>query len=85
MNALSFEERQAMEEDIHGVASVIEETPEFVAKKIEEMQLCLANLNSGQRQAWDRAVFLRPGLAEDERFHLMFLRARDFGPTMRLY
>jgi len=38
MNALTFAERRAMEEDIRGVADIIEETPEFVKKKIEEMQ-----------------------------------------------
>jgi len=78
MNSLTFAERQAMEEDIHGVADVIEETPEFVSSKIEEMKQALANLNSQQRQAWDRAVFLRPALALDGLFHLIFLRARRF-------
>jgi len=78
MNTLSFAERQAMEEDIHGVADVIEETSEFVTKKIEEMRQALASLSSIQRQSWDRAVFLRPGLAKDRGLHLIFLRARQF-------
>jgi len=78
MNALTFAERQAMEEDIHGVSDVIEETPDFVIEKIEAMKVALRGLNPQQRQAWDRAVFLRPPLAEDRRFHLIFLRARRF-------
>jgi len=69
MNSLSFAERQAVEEDIHGVSDVIKETPDFVTEKIEEMKQALAKVNSQQRQAWDRAVFLRPAFAEDVRFH----------------
>jgi len=48
MNALSFEQRQAMEEDIHGVSDVIEETPEFVKGKIK-MREALSNLMTHQR------------------------------------
>jgi len=78
MNVLSFAERQAMVEDIHGVLDVIEETTELVAQSIEEMKQVLGRMNSQQREAWDRAVFLRPALADDQRFHLIFLRARRF-------
>jgi len=78
LNALSFSERQAMEEDIHGVAEVIQERPELVTAKIEEMLQALAKIDPQRRQAWDRAIFLRPALMEDRRLHLMFLRARRF-------
>jgi len=81
MNALSFAERQVLEEDIHGVADKIEETPEFIAKKVEEMVEAMAKLNTRQQQALDRAVFLRPSLAEGVNFHLIFLRARRFRPV----
>jgi len=77
MNALTFEERQYMEEDVHGVADVIEETPEFVTQKIEEMKVFL-EANKSPKRAWDRAVFLRPALADDRRLYLMFLQARRF-------
>lgn len=80
MNALSFLERQAMEADIHGVSDIIKETPEFVQDNIVQMQQALATLNGRQRQAWDRAVFLRPALANDQELHLMCLRARRFRP-----
>jgi len=78
LNALSFGERQRVEEDIHGVADVTEETFDYVSAKIEEMQQALSRLSPQQRQAWDRAVFLRPAFAEDPKFHLMFLRAHRF-------
>jgi len=80
LNALTFAERQAMEADIHGVDDVIEETPVFVADKIEKMRQALERINSRQRQAWDRAVFLRPALARNDTVHLTFLRARRFRP-----
>jgi len=78
MNALTFAERQIVEEDIHGVADIIEETTEFVMEKIKEMQKAIGRLDGMKRQAWDRAVFLRPALSEDHNIHLMFLRARRF-------
>jgi len=79
MNALTFAERQNMEEDIHSVADVIEETTEFVTQKIEEMKVILdMKFTSKQKLAWDRAVFLRPTFIDDRRFYLMFLRARRF-------
>jgi len=80
LNAMSFAERQAMEADIHGVNDVIEETPEFMTDKIKKMRQALDFVNPRRRQAWDRAAFLRPGLAEDRSMHLMFLRARRFRP-----
>jgi len=82
MNAMSFAERAAMEEDIHGVADVIEEEPEFVMKKIQAMQEALGRLDSKRLLAWDRAVFLRPGLADDRRFHLIFFTCTSI-PTCR--
>jgi hypothetical protein len=67
-----------MEEDIHGVSDVVQETEEFLASKMKEMIEALAKLSSRERQAWDRAVFLRPALAQDRKLHLMCLRARRF-------
>ena len=37
---------------------------------------------SAKRDAYDRAVFLRPMLEQDDKFHLMFLRAQRFSPYM---
>ena len=81
LNSMTFQERQTMEEEIHGVSTVIKETPEFVEQKIQEMmaQLEIIPQNEG-RSAWDRAVFLRPALGSDKEHFLMFLRARRFDP-----
>ena len=80
MNALTFDERKAIEEDIHGVSDVIEETEELVACSIAQMKEAVINLPVRLRQAWDRAVFLRPALSEDRKLYLMCLRARQFRP-----
>jgi len=81
MNALSFDERQSLEADIHGVSDIIDETPTFVEENIALMKKALVELNCRQRQAWDRAVFLRPSLSEDQGLYLMCLRARRFRPS----
>ena len=80
MNMLTFDERKAIEEDIHGVSDVIEETEELVACSIAQMKVELGTLSHRDRQAWDRAVFLRPALSEDRKLYLMCLRARQFRP-----
>jgi len=78
MNALSFEERHQMEEDIHGVADMIEETETFIREKMDEMWAALDVMSETKKVAWDRAVFLRPSFAKDRSLHLMFLRAARF-------
>jgi len=80
MNALTFEERHRIEQDIHGVADIIEETDEFVDEKILEMKESLSMIPDIKKTAWDRAVFLRPSLASDRPLHLMLLRAMRFNP-----
>jgi len=78
LNALSFEERHKMEEDIHGVADAVEETDAFVNTRMKEMRSALDMIPNNRKEAWDRAVFLRPSLAWDRPLHLMFLRAARF-------
>jgi len=68
----------SMGTQVHGVSDVIEETSEFVAAKILQMRQVLDNMSVVRRQAWDRAVFLRPALSEDQQLYLMCLRARHF-------
>lgn len=81
LNSMTFQERQAIEEDIHGVSEVIQETEDFVTQKIAEMNVSLNHMPvSANRNAWDRAVYLKPGLKHDRDHFLMFLRARSFVP-----
>lgn len=81
MNALTFQERQSMEEDIHGVGGVIDETPILVETTIARMMEEVDRMPLYRRDAWDRATFLKPSLLKDERLFLMILRARRFDAT----
>lgn len=87
MNALTFEEREKISEDIHGVSGVIEEPEPFIRDKIKAFHEVIANLSAQvvKRAAWDRAVFLRPSLASDRDLALLFLRATRFEPTQYLW
>jgi hypothetical protein len=80
MNALTVAEREQVYDEIHGVADVIEETPQFVSTSLFKMREELARLPRRSRIILDRAVFLKPGIVIDDRFHMMFLRACRFDP-----
>jgi hypothetical protein len=80
MAALSMEEREKVLDDIHGVAQVQEETPEFVAQCIYQMDLALSKIPKSKRRALDRAIFLKPSILTDEKFKLMFLRSDLYDP-----
>ena len=75
LNALTVREREDVYDEIHGVAKVAEETPEFRANVLQEFQVALAKVAKRKRKALDRALFLKPSIQSDEAFQLMFLRA----------
>jgi hypothetical protein len=81
MNELSFEEREKVLEEVHGVDKTREETPEFVAASIEAFDQALSSRSRTKRsRAMERAFFLRPGLKTNNNTHfkLLFLRAEYF-------
>lgn len=82
MQALTFQERTFVMDDIHLVAGRTDETEDFIAKKTQAVIQVLANHSRKrvQRAAWDRAVFLRPLLAVDKEHYMTFLRAKSYDP-----
>ncbi len=80
MNTLSVEQREKIYEEIHGVGRTIDETPELISSSLEQMRKDLAQIPKRRRAVLDRALFLRPAIASDDAFHLMFLRACRFDP-----
>lgn len=80
MQGLSFQERQRVTEDVHLASGQVKETEEFVTTKVKELIDVINNHSKKrvQRDAWDRAVFLRPALAKDRDHHLAFLRAKNY-------
>ena len=108
LRSLTFQEREAISDEIHGVGnSVVEETVERVLEALKSLrENYLSNRQhsvttgatttnnspnasrqdqhtlSAKREAYDRAVFLRPMLENDDKLHLMFLRAQRFNPRL---
>jgi hypothetical protein len=75
LNELSFKEREKVFEEVHGVAELIDETPEFVSQCLAHFRDELSKVSRQKRKTLDRAIFLKPSLERDTRFQLMFLRA----------
>jgi hypothetical protein len=80
MYELSVQEREKILDDIHGVAQAQEETPEFVARCLEDLDKAISLLSKGKRKSLDRAIFQSPSLQHDAKFKLMFLRSDAYNP-----
>ena len=77
--SLSMQERVHILEDIHGVASVPHEDPEFVENCLVQMENEINQLK--RKDFYSKALFLAPSRVKDAAFRLMFLRATDFDPS----
>jgi hypothetical protein len=84
---LSLEDRERVCEDMHGVSDAINETPEFVANSLSEMQDQLLMLQKNAALLSElpcHAIQLAEqqdyNFVNDPRLRLMFLRADDFHP-----
>jgi hypothetical protein len=81
MNELSVNEREKVCDDIHGVAEIPVEAPEFVAECVARFDQALTELpQKMRRKALERAFFLKPDLDKDTKFKLLFLRADYYDP-----
>jgi hypothetical protein len=76
LNQLSMKEREEVYHDIHGVAEIIEETPEFVEIKLKELELELAKIPI--KDAYNQAKEKSQEYVTSIRQCLMFLRADRF-------
>jgi hypothetical protein len=76
LTQLSLRERTGIEEEIHGVADAINETPEFLNKRLVAFQEDIDGIR--KKPAYERAMFLAPSYVTCPRFRLMFLRADRF-------
>ena len=87
LKRLTLQEREKVTDDIHGIAKVADETPEFVKEhvaKFDEEIMKLRrrhgrNKSSDFAAAYEKARFLNPHLVlHDAEFKLMFLRGDGF-------
>jgi hypothetical protein len=86
MFELSMNERDKVLQDVHGVADVIEETPEFIkerrAQLLHELNKLVANHKHKQTTAaYEQALQQNTNYVQSERFQLLFLRADRWDPT----
>jgi hypothetical protein len=75
-NQLTLQRREQVQEEVHGVASNIQEEDEFVNKCLSELDEELRIIR--KRSAYDKAVFLNPSYVKNRDFGLMFLRSEYF-------
>jgi hypothetical protein len=80
LNTLSLQERQQVEEEVHGVADEIKEDAPFVEEKLEELNIQINKIR--RKPAYDLALFLYPAFVTDRAFLLMFLRSEGFVVTL---
>jgi hypothetical protein len=78
LNQLTFQEREGIFEEFHGVHnSAVDETPDFVERKLAALEREIQSIP--HKPAYDRAVRLNSAYVRDEQgFRLPFLRAEHF-------
>lgn len=78
LNRLSFTERSAIDEEIHGVDWTEKETPELVEEKLVALQDELDKIR--HKPAYDEAIRISNSYIGSPKFRLMFLRADYLDP-----
>ena len=76
LNAMSFNERERMYEEIHGIDQEFIETPQLIATCLAEFELELQNLK--QKPAYNLACDRSTNFVADPKLRLMFLRCERF-------
>ena len=76
LNHLSSTEREEVLYDVHGVSNVVEETPEFVARRLEDLNVNICKTRD--KAAYDLAEALNKEFVQDRRLRLQFLRSCAF-------
>lgn len=81
LNKLSFNCRESINEEIHGVCSLaIEETPEMVAMSLEQLASAIEKIPAADKQGYLQSQQLFPNnrYVNDRNFRLIFLRCELF-------
>jgi hypothetical protein len=78
LNQLSSVEREKVYHDLHGVADVVEERPEFVDKCLADLECEICRLEDDKKNAYEMAKKVNPEYICGRGFRLKFLRAEHF-------
>jgi hypothetical protein len=77
LGQLSFNERERVYHDIHGVSGCVQETDDLLAQSLEKLEIEISNLGS-KKQAYDLARRQDPNYVQNQAVCLKFLRAESF-------
>jgi len=75
---LSIQERDEVLHDLHGVASTVEEKPEFVEKCLYDLETELADIEADKKKVFEDVMSTNPSYVGDRGFRIMFLRSVKF-------
>jgi hypothetical protein len=79
LNKMTLKEREEVMFDVHGVSEVIEEVPDVVARKFEELESIIAKKRSSKKAAaYNLALSMSPDYVHNRKFLLRFLRTDRF-------
>jgi hypothetical protein len=78
LNQMSFQERELMYEEIHGVDKIHEETEDFLNARLAALEQEIRRLP--QRELYEQAKRISEAYVTDRQFRLMFLRAEYHDP-----
>jgi hypothetical protein len=76
MNQMSLKERDLVYEQIHGVETLVDETPDFLSECLVALDQELRKIT--KKPAYDSAEQISIDYVEDPKFRLMFLRAEYY-------
>jgi hypothetical protein len=76
LNQMSFQEREILYEEIHGVESAVKETPEFIEHHLQALDIEIQLITV--KPAYELALRQSPEYIKSSKFCLMFLRTEHF-------
>eukprot|EP00529_Nitzschia_sp_RCC80_P018858 CAMPEP_0113468778 /NCGR_PEP_ID=MMETSP0014_2-20120614/15539_1 /TAXON_ID=2857 /ORGANISM="Nitzschia sp." /LENGTH=515 /DNA_ID=CAMNT_0000361195 /DNA_START=365 /DNA_END=1912 /DNA_ORIENTATION=- /assembly_acc=CAM_ASM_000159 len=80
LNKLSLKERDEVLYDVHGVADVVEETPDMIENAVQQMAYVLQQIPVEEKHAYGIALSQDSNYVTDRKLWTMFLRADHFRP-----
>ena len=78
MASLSLKEREVATNDLHGVSDLINEVPEFVHEKLNEMRKELSGICQDEKKAYDMLLIENDQRVQSNDYLVAFLRADCF-------
>ena len=80
LNQMTFQEREKVWEELHGVETITQETEELLATSLKEMEQALEAVPN--RSIYEKAKSVNARYVEDRLFRLMFLRSEYYNAEL---